>query len=96
MQLIMRLLGTPTGNVWPVRAPLPYGMPQCRSRPVQPANNVSQGFTQMPSARQVVIPNQPYNYLKKASLHALWFVVAGVALRAMLKNSCVAGVRHAQ
>jgi len=27
-----------------------------------------QGFKEMPNAQQVVLPNQPYNYLKKVSM----------------------------
>ena len=77
MQLIMRLLGTPTGNVWPVT---------CSSTPaarrtegkhwnLQLCMVCPQGFNDMPSAQQVMMPNQPYNYLKRVSLCSLQAVL---------------------
>ena len=90
MQLIMRLLGAPTANVWPVIIVL---APRRRASAVRTPQHIDwcpQGFQHMPIAQQVALPHQPYNYLKKASrLHTAYL------LPVCTWKTCSAAPQHA-
>ncbi|NWX42917.1 CDK10 kinase, partial [Steatornis caripensis] len=78
IDLIVQLLGTPSENIWPVRA---SGAPcaACPARPACPRLTLRppQGFSKLPLASQYTLRKQPYNNLK----HKFpWLSEAGLRL----------------
>lgn len=82
VDLIVQLLGTPSENIWPVRAPPLPSRPPCRGSGPRPRpRSPPQGFSKLPLAGQYTLRRQPYNNLK----HRFpWLSEAGLRLLNLL------------
>lgn len=85
VDLIVQLLGTPSENIWPVRAhprPAPLrALPAPTAAASAVAHPALQGFSQLPLVGQYSLRKQPYNNLK----HRFpWLSEAGLRLLHLL------------